>query len=51
MAGDVLGGFLTEMIPALSDVKIGNALGLCAFALLTLSLWKFCLKKSKKQTA
>lgn len=46
--GDVLGGFLPGMIPALSDVRVGNILGLLAFALLTLSLWKFCFRKSKK---
>ncbi len=46
--GDVLGGFLPELIPALADVNVGNIVGLAAFALLTLSLWKFCFRKLKK---
>ena len=45
--GDVVGGFLPGMIPALADVNVGNIIGLAAFALLTLSLWKFCFRKSK----
>lgn len=46
--GDVIGGFLPDMIPALADTQVGNIIGLAAFALLTLSLWKFCFRKSKK---
>lgn len=46
--GDVLGGFLPGMIPALADANVGNIIGLIAFALLTCSLWKFCFRKSKK---
>lgn len=45
--GDVVGGFLLGMIPALADVNVGNIIGLTAFALLTLSLWKFCFRKGK----
>ena len=45
--GDVVGGFLPGMIPALADVNVGNVIGLIAFALLTLSLWKFCFRKGK----
>lgn len=45
--GDVVGGFLPGMIPALADVNVGNIIGLTAFALLTLSLWKFCFRKGK----
>ena len=46
--GGILGGFLPDMIPALSDPNIGNIIGLAAFALLTLSLWSYCFRKSKK---
>lgn len=46
--GDVLGEFLPGTLPVLSDVRVGNIIGLLAFALLTLSLWKFCFRKSKK---
>ena len=46
--GDVLGGFLPNLIPALQNVNVGNIVGIVAFALLTLSLWKFCVRKSKK---
>lgn len=46
--GEIIGGFLPEMIPALADANIGNIVGLVAFALLTFSLWKFCFRKSKK---
>ncbi len=47
-AGDVINGFLPGLIPALSDPNVGNIIGLLAFALLTLSLWKFCFRKVKK---
>lgn len=46
--GEIVGGFLPEMIPALADANVGNIVGLVAFALLTFSLWKFCFRKSKK---
>lgn len=46
--GDVLGGFLPNLLPALADSNIGNIIGLAAFALLTFSLWKFCFMKNKK---
>lgn len=46
--GDVIGGFLPNMIPALADANVGNLVGLTAFALLTLSLWTFCFRRSKK---
>lgn len=46
--GDVLGGFLPNLLPALADSNIGNIIGLVAFALLTFSLWKFCFRKNKK---
>lgn len=47
--GDVIGEFLPNMIPALADTRVGNIVGLVAFALLTLSLWKFCFRKAKKK--
>ena len=46
--GDVIGGFIPGLIPALADANIGNIIGLIAFALLTFSLWSFCFRKSKK---
>ncbi len=46
--GDTLGSFVPNLIPALRDVNVGNIVGIIAFALLTLSLWKFCVRKSKK---
>lgn len=46
--GDGIGGFLPGLIPALENVNVGNIIGMIAFALLTLSLWKFCVRKSKK---
>ena len=46
--GDILGGFLPNLIPALQDVNVGNIIGIVAFALLTLSLWKFSVRKHKK---
>ena len=46
--GDVLGGFLPNLIPALQNVNIGNIIGIIAFALLTLSLWQFCVRRNKK---
>ncbi|MCI8490726.1 MAG: oligopeptide transporter, OPT family [Lachnospiraceae bacterium] len=46
--GDVINGFLPGLIPVLSDPNVGNIIGLLAFALLTLSLWKFCFRKVKK---
>ena len=36
------------MIPVLQDANVGNIVGIVAFVLLTLSLWKFCVRKSKK---
>ena len=46
--GDAIGGFLPGLIPALGNVNVGNIIGIIAFALLTFSLWKFCVTKSKK---
>ncbi len=46
--GEMIGGFLPGLIPALSNANIGNIIGLAAFALLALSLWKFCFRKKKK---
>lgn len=45
--GDLVSGFLPGMIPALADANVGNIVGLAAFALLTITLWKFCFRKSK----
>ncbi len=45
--GDLWGSFLSDLIPALGDVRVGNIIGLAAFALLTLSLWKFCFRRAK----
>ncbi len=49
--GEILGDFLPNLIPALADVRIGNIIGLAAFALLTFSLWSFCFRKIKKRVA
>lgn len=46
--GDAIGGFLPGRIPVLRNVNVGNIIGILAFALLTLSLWKFCVRKSRK---
>lgn len=46
--GDAIGGFLPGLIPALEIANVGNIIGILVFALLTLSLWKFCVRKSKK---
>ena len=49
--GEILGGFLPNLIPALADARVGNIVGLAAFALLTFSLWSFCFRKIKKRVA
>ncbi len=49
--GEILGGFLPNRIPARADVRVGNIVGLAAFALLTFSLWSFCFRKIKKRVA
>ncbi len=46
--GDTIGGFLPGLIPALANANVGNIIGLIAFALLTLCLWSFCFRKTKK---
>lgn len=46
--GDIIGSALPEAIPILTNANFGNILGLIAFALLTLSLWSFCYRKTKK---
>lgn len=46
--GEILSGFLPNAIPVLADANFGNILGLIAFALLTLALWKFCYRNIKK---
>ena len=46
--GDFIGGFLPGLIPFLENMNVGNIIGILAFALLTFSLWKFCVRKSKK---
>lgn len=46
--GDVIGGFLPNLLPVLADSNVGNIIGLAAFGLLTFSLWRFCFRKSKK---
>lgn len=46
--GDIIGSALPGAIPVLSNMNFGNILGLIAFALLTLSLWSFCYRKTKK---
>lgn len=46
--GDVIGGFLPNLIPVLKNTNVGNVIGIIAFALLTFSLWKFCIRKSRK---
>ena len=46
--GDVIGSFLPNLIPALQDANVGNIIGIVAFALLTFSLWRFCVRKDKK---
>ena len=44
--GEKMGGTFTSLIPALQNVNVGNAVGIIAFALLTLSLWRFCVRKA-----
>ncbi len=46
--GDLINSFLPTAIPVLQNGNVGNIIGIVAFALLTLSLWKFCLRKNKK---
>lgn len=46
--GDVLGAFLPEKITVLQNATVGNIIGIAAFALLTASLWSFCVGKKKK---
>ena len=46
--GDAIGGFLPNMIPALQNANVGNIIGIVAFALLTWTLYSFCVRKSKK---
>lgn len=46
--GDAIAGFLPGLIPALNNVNVGNMIGIIAFALLTLSLWSFCVRQNKK---
>lgn len=46
--GDMIGSFLPGAIPILTNANFGNIIGLIAFALLTLCLWSFCYRKSKK---
>lgn len=46
--GDIIGSFLPGAIPLLTNANFGNVIGLIASALLTLSLWSFCYRKSKK---
>lgn len=46
--GDAIAGFLPGLIPALGNANVGNIIGIIAFALLAFSLWKFCMRKSKK---
>lgn len=46
--GDTIGSFLPNLIPALQNENVGNIIGIIAFVLLTFSLWKCCIYKSKK---
>ena len=46
--GDVIGEFLPNLIPVLQNRNVGNIIGIVAFAVLTFSLWKFCIGKSVK---
>ena len=46
--GDAIAGFLPGLIPALGNANVCNIIGIIAFALLASSLWKFCMRKSKK---
>lgn len=46
--GAVIGGFVPKLIPVLKNTNVGNIVGIIAFALLTFSLWKFCVRKSRK---
>lgn len=46
--GSVIAGILPGALPILSDPNVGNLIGLVAFALLTLTLCQFCLRKRKK---
>lgn len=46
--GDRIANFLPEALPILTDANVGNIVGLAAFALLTVSLLKFCYRKSRQ---
>lgn len=46
--GDAINTFLPNLIPILQNANVGNIIGIIAFALLTFSLWKFCVGKNKK---
>lgn len=45
--GGIIGEFLPNLMPFLQNVNVQNAVGVTAFALLTLSLWRFCVRKGK----
>lgn len=47
--GNVTGELFPNLIPALQNGNIGNIIGMIAFALLTFSLWQFCIRKSQKE--
>lgn len=48
--GEVIGEFLPNLIPILQNGNVGNMIGIVAFAVLTFSLWKFCVGKSVKSS-
>lgn len=45
---DAIGAFLPDLIPVLQNGNVGNVIGIAAFAVLTLSLWKYCVGRLKK---
>lgn len=45
---DAIGAFLPDLIPVLQNGNVGNVIGIASFAVLTLSLWKYCVGRLKK---
>ncbi|MDD6810398.1 MAG: oligopeptide transporter, OPT family [Lachnospiraceae bacterium] len=47
--GNMIASFLPNLLPILCNANVGNIIGILAFALLTLSLWKFCMRRDKRK--
>lgn len=46
--GEKIASFLPDIFPVLQNTNVGNIIGIIAFALLTFSLWKFCVHKDRR---